>query len=300
MDSSIEVRLLDMGASRTSWDRFSSLIRDFEPDVAGFSALSCEHACLLESLQRCKSVHPGCLTVVGGPHATAFCDVLIHEPNIDVLVRGEGERTFVELLQRWRDGESFQGVQGIVFLQDGQIVETHARPFEEDLDRLPWPSWDLLDMPAYRRENNMNGILAASPYMPVISTRGCPFQCIYCYHHLGSRYRVRSVENVMAELEQLYQRHGIREIHFIDDSFNLQKERVLRICGEIVARKLRVKIAFPTGVRGDFMDEEMLVALKSAGAYRHLCRGNGQRTATEVSQEEFRSYKDFGCHRNHL
>lgn len=266
-DPRIQVRLADMHASRLSFRDLTRLYQEFDPHIAGFSALSMEHADLLEAARRCKAHNPRCLTVVGGPHATMFGDALIADPAIDVVVRGEGERTFVELLQSWADGAGLEAVRGLLFRRDGQVVDTPDRPFEPDLDALPYPAWDMLDLDAYTRANNMNGLLAAAPYMSVMTSRACPYHCAYCHRLFGTRFRQRSVENVLGELEALYHRVGIREIHLVDDCFNLNRPRAKQIADEIVARDLRFRIAFPNAVRGDLMDQELILKLKAAGAY---------------------------------
>ncbi len=267
LDPKIEIRLADMRASNMTFGDLSTLYREFEPDVVGFSSLSCEHADLIESAMRCKAWNSECLTVVGGPHASMFGDLLAHVPDIDVVVKGEGERTFVELLTAWVDAEDFHGIRGLMFREDGKVIETPPRRFEADLDSLPPPAWDLLDIPSYSRCTNMNGILAAAPYMAVMTSRGCPFQCSYCHRLFGTRFRQRSIDNVAGELEVLYHRFGIKEIHFIDDCFNLKPPRAKSIADEIVSRRLRFKIAFPNGVRGDLMDDELIEKLQAAGAY---------------------------------
>ncbi len=267
LDPKIEIRLADMQASNMAFNDLSVLYREFEPDVVGFSSLSCEHADLLESAMRCKAWNRECLTVAGGPHASMFGGLLAQVSDIDVVVKGEGERTFVELLAAWVDAKSFHGIRGLLFRDNGEIIETPSRQFEADLDSLPLPAWDLLDMHSYSRCTNMNGFLAAEPYMAVMTSRGCPFQCSYCHRLFGTRFRQRSIDNVVGELEVLYHRFGIKEIHFIDDCFNLNPSRAKSIADEIVSRRLRFKIAFPNGIRGDLMDEELIEKLKAAGTY---------------------------------
>ncbi len=266
-EPSLKVRLADMNAAKLTFTDLSRLYREFEPDVVGFSALSMEHDDLLEGVRRCKGWNPSCLTVVGGPHATMFADIVAREPAVDVVVRGEGEHTFVDLLAAWADGADWDHIQGLTFRRERELVSTPDRPFEPDLDSLPPPAWDLLDLDAYTRSTNMNGLLARAPYMSVMTSRACPFRCAYCHRLFGTRFRQRSVENVLDELETLYRVFGIREVHFIDDCFNLNRPRAMRIAEGIVDRNLRISLAFPNGVRGDLMEEDLIAALKAAGAY---------------------------------
>jgi radical SAM superfamily enzyme YgiQ (UPF0313 family) len=267
LNPDIEIRIVDMRAARLTLKQLSTLFGRFEPDVVGFSSMSCEHQVLVDALKRCKAWNPDCLTVVGGPHASMFADLLAANPDIDVLVRGEGEHTFVELLKVWADGGGFHDVKGVVFAENDGVVETPPRSHEEDLDSLPLPAWDLLDIPSFSRTTNMNTHLAAAPYAAVTTSRGCPYRCSYCHRLFGTRFRERSVENVLEELEILQHRFGVREVHFVDDCFNLKKARAMQIADEILSRGLRFKIAFPNGVRGDLMDDDLIEMLGSAGTY---------------------------------
>jgi len=291
LDPSITIRLINMHASRISFRDLSTLYGEFKPDVVGFSALSMEHGDLMEAVARCKGWDSNVLTVVGGPHATMFGDILAREPDIDVVVRGEGEYTFVELLRTYADGGDFSSVDGLVYEAEGSITETPVRTMESDLDRLPYPAWDLLDFPAYVRSNNMNGLLAASPYMTVMTTRACPFKCIYCHQLFGTRFKQRSVNHIMTELETLYHEYGIREIQFVDDCFNLNRPRAKTIADEIVKRGLKFRIAFPNGIRGDLMDVELIEKLRDAGAYMITY---AVETANERLQKLLRKDLDLG------
>lgn len=267
LDPRVDLKLVDMNASKMRFRDLARLFSEYQPDVAGFSALSMEHADLLEAVRLCKRWNKDCLVVVGGPHATMFSDLLIREPSIDVVVRGEGERTFVELLQAWANGEEWERIPGLCYRRGGEVVVTPDRPFLQDLDSLPLPAWDLLDLKAYTRSTNMNGLLARAPYMSVMTSRACPYRCAYCHRLFGTRFRQRSPESVLEELEILSRHYGVREIHFIDDCFNLNRPRAKLIAQQIVSRGLSLTLAFPNGVRGDLMDEELILGLKEAGAY---------------------------------
>ncbi len=267
-DPRIDIKLIDMCAEGKSSADVADVLLEFDPDLIGFSTLSLEHVDLIDLLDKCRAWNPERPIVVGGPHATMFGDLLVEDPRLDFIVRGEGEHTFVELLQVLRDGGDLRSVKGLLFKQDGETVDTGARPFESDLDRLPFPAWDLIDLRAFHtRATNMNGYLAATPYMPVMSSRACPYRCVYCHRIFGTRFRQRSVDNFLQELHLLRDRHGVREIHIFDDCFNLNRSRAIEICEKMVSSGLDLKMCFPNGVRGDLMDEELVRAFKAAGAY---------------------------------
>jgi anaerobic magnesium-protoporphyrin IX monomethyl ester cyclase len=267
IDPNIEMKIIDLNSKKMSAKDLAQIYKTFQPDVVGFSALSAEHMDLLEAVKILKEYDSGCPTVVGGPHATAFGDHLIADPNIDFVVQGEGEHTFVELLQILTDGGDLHKVKGLIFQEDAETVKTESRPFEANLDSIPLPAWDLVDLHEFSKPTTMNGFLAASPYAAVMSTRACPYRCVYCHSIFGKKYRERSVDNFLQELEILHDQYKVKELHIIDDCFNLREERAREICQEMVKRRFDFKIAFPNGVRGDRMSEELIRDLKSAGAY---------------------------------
>jgi anaerobic magnesium-protoporphyrin IX monomethyl ester cyclase len=266
-DPRLEVRVIDLNVRGWGVDDLGSVLREFEPDVVGLSALSVEHLDLLAAARLVKSWRRDVPVLVGGPHATTFGETLAGNTDIDFVVRGEGERTLTELLGLLRDGGDPQTIPGLLHRVDGKVTSTGARAFLDDLDSLPLPAWDLVDPRSYTRKTNMNGLLAAAPYMSVMTSRACPFECAYCHRLFGRGFRPHSVERVLEELTILRRRHGVREIHFIDDCFNLRRDRAIAICEGIVTRDLGLRIAFPNGVKGDLMPPELIAALKAAGAY---------------------------------
>jgi len=155
-------------------------------------------------------------------------------------------------------------VPGLAFRSNGSTQLTPSRPFIEDLDTISLPAYDLLDMDLYSKN------ITASPIgrrrnMTIMTTRGCPYQCIYCHNLFGKRFRAKSVDKVLEELVLLVDRYQIKHFEICDDIFNLDRDRMLEICSRIIKEKLDIRLSFPTGLRGDRMDKEMIVALRKAG-----------------------------------
>ena len=142
------------------------------------------------------------------------------------------------------------------------------RPPIADLDPLPHPAWDLVDVPAYWREQNMNGMFRHPRHMSIFTSRGCPYRCTYCHNVFGKRFQERSPENVLEEIELLYDRYGIRELHILDDIFNANRERAKEIMRRIARSGMELSIAFPNGLRGDRMDSELIALMRAAGVYK--------------------------------
>ncbi len=263
-----DIHLHDMRLDRETPAQAAARVLALAPDVVGLSSLTVEkdatHA--LAGLLRARA--PGVTVVLGGPYATSATRTAMRDPAIDYLVVGEGELTFHELLETLRGGGDVAGVRGILYRREGSVHETPARPFVQDLDALPIPSWDRVDMAAYQRVGCVDH-LTGRPWVVFYTSRGCPFKCTYCHDVFGKKFRARSPARVVEEMELLYTRYGVREFHFYDDIFNFNKARVLEICRLLRAKRWPdVALQFPNGVRADMMDVELLNALKSAGAFR--------------------------------
>ena len=241
--------------------------KTFDPDLVGFSAMSIEAGEMEDLAQMIKKEKPSCITVLGGPHASVFYDWALESGNIDFVVIGEGEETFPELLLALENGEPVERVKGLAFRKNGRVHLTEPRPFIEDLDSIPLPAWDLIDFEKYALQPSMNGYCHSPPWALIFTSRACPFKCAYCHNIFGKKVRKRSVENVMAEIELLVNQFGVRELHIVDDIFNIDLPRAKRICDEIINRGIKVKIAFPNGLRADMMDRELIKKLKQAGCY---------------------------------
>jgi anaerobic magnesium-protoporphyrin IX monomethyl ester cyclase len=262
-----EIELTEQALEDLDLDQMRERIRRFDPDLIGFSCLSVEADEMQRVARAAKEVKPGCVTVVGGPHASVFFDYALQDPNLDLAVLNEGEVTFPELLRALREDRPLDQVAGIAFKREGRLVQTPPREHVADLDSIPLPAWDLIDFKRYAVNISMNAYCHSPPVAILFTSRACPYQCNYCHSIFGKKVRYRSVANVMAEIELLTKTYGVRELHIVDDIFNLDLDRAKRICDEIVARGIQVKIAFPNGLRGDRMDRELIHKLKSAGCY---------------------------------
>ncbi len=242
-------------------------VRNFNPDLVGFSSMSMEAGQMESAAKMIKEEKPGCKTVLGGPHASVFFDWALKNGNIDYVVLNEGEETFPALLEALERNEPMDRVAGLAFMKEGQLFQTPEREFIQDLDSIPFPAWDLIDFKPYSVQITMNGYCHSTPWAMIFTTRACPFHCAYCHSIFGKKVRKRSVENVLAEIELLTQKYGVKELHIVDDIFNIDLPRAKKICDEIVDRKIKVKIAFPNGIRADMMDRELIRKLKAAGCY---------------------------------
>jgi radical SAM superfamily enzyme YgiQ (UPF0313 family) len=263
-----DIHLHDMRLDREDPARAAARVLALAPDVVGLSSLTVEKEATHQLAGLIKERAPGVTVVIGGPYATSATRTAMRDQAIDYAVVGEGEFTFHELLEALQSGGDVADVRGVLYRRDGAVHATGARPFEPDLDALPIPSWDRVDMAAYQRVGCVDH-LSGRPWVVFYTSRGCPFKCTYCHDVFGKKFRARSPAKVVEEMELLYTRYGVREFHFYDDIFNFSKPRVMEICRLITAKGWPdVSLQFPNGVRADMMDVEMLRALKGAGAIR--------------------------------
>ena len=180
------------------------------------------------------------------------------------------EETFAELLPvlAERELKNLHKVSGIAYKEKGEILKTENRPFIKDLDSLPFPAWDLVPFQKYTKYMNYGHPSRYDYSMSIFTSRACPFKCIYCHRFFGTKFRPRSAENVLEEIEILYKYYKVREIHILDDNFNLDLHRAKQICNGIISRNLNISICLHNGIRTDYMDKELIDLLVEAGLTR--------------------------------
>lgn len=263
-----EVIIFDQVTEQKNLREIEDYARRLNPDVIGISALTFEAPTIKILSKTFKEILPETPVLVGGPHATVFYDHLLENTKADVAVIGEGEETFLDFLNHYQEGQDWRDIQGIAYRDDdGKIVKNSPRPVIEDMDGLPYPAWDLINIPVYRKFGDMNDFLRSWPYMYLFSSRACPYGCIYCHRVFGKKFRARSAESTLEEIRRLTRDFGIKEIQIIDDIFNWDLERAKAICEGIIREGIKVNISFPNGVRGDRMDGELIELLARAGCY---------------------------------
>jgi radical SAM superfamily enzyme YgiQ (UPF0313 family) len=218
-----------------------------------------------------KNIDKDIITVLIGQHPSARpADCLAH-PNIDFVVVGEPEYTILELVSVLEQGimRDLEKIKGIAFTKNSETVITPPRPAIQDLDSLPFPARHLLPMETYFaavKENPPRGEIH-KPWAAMITSRGCPYNCVFCSIHtvMGKKWRARSPENVVDEIEQLVRTYHIKQIDFFDENMTLDKKRMETICDLIVKRGLDIEWYTPNGVRADTLDENLLKKMKASG-----------------------------------
>jgi radical SAM superfamily enzyme YgiQ (UPF0313 family) len=267
----VDVRVVD---ARLRFSTSEDLADEYRnADIIGISAMNLEAPEAFAIARKIKSLHPDKIVVLGGPIVQNRAkEVLQSCEAVDWVFEGESERAFPEAVARQIAGEPPSGeTPGMYYRQGDTICSPPRLDVIDDLDSLPLPAWDLLDVPAYSQRQNMLGFRKGKRYAAMFTSRGCPYSCGYCHDIFGRKTRWRSAESVLAEIELLRSSFGVDEFHIYDDIFNLNKKRLRQIFNGVAERYGEDKpyFCFPNGLRGDLLDEEDIKALKRGGAY-HL------------------------------
>jgi radical SAM superfamily enzyme YgiQ (UPF0313 family) len=252
----IEARVLDLVVFPYSKALLEETLNDFRPDAVGATCVTMSYNHAAAVLKDVKAIAPDLPTVLGGPHVTFYArETMAALPELDFIVRGEGEEAIVELARAVENGRGFDRVKGLVYREGGRVVEAEPRLPGIDADALPIPARHLLPMGRYRALG-----LATS----MTTSRGCPFKCIFCVGRqmVGAKVRYRDPVKVVDEMEYLVSLK-FPQINVADDLFTANKKHCLGVCDEIGRRGLEVK--WTSFARVDTVSPEVLRAMKQAG-----------------------------------
>lgn len=254
-----KITLDDMNAR--PYQEFKKAIEYFEADVVGISAYSQSFKVVVNLSKIVKMLLKDCLVVVGGPHATVEPDSLLKIPSIDVVVTFEGEHAMLSTVKNVEARKkTFENIPGVMFKANGVVVRNNQRLRNNDLDSLPFPARNICLNSAskpkavIKRDNSV-----------MITSRGCPYACRFCSSKnvWCGKVTYRSIENVIRELKEFYDFYGSTEMMFWDDSFTLQKSRVLDFCKKYA--KSNTPISWKAQTRVNIVDYDLLKAMRDAG-----------------------------------
>jgi len=257
-------------------------LKDYSPDVIGITCPFTEHFNdAAEVAEICKSNFPNVPVIIGGTHATMHHSEVIEEfPAFDYAVRGEGEETFVKLLDTINNDLSPEGILGVTYRDGNQVVVNPYPSLIKDLDLLPMPNRKILKMKTYFDHKKKYGLKMGGNVATVITSRGCPYECTFCNvkdiwggregdGSSGRNWRIFSVERVIKELVELYHDFGVREVSISDEQFALRPKRVHELMDAIIQKKLKgLYFTISSGLSVWFADIELLQKMKDAGMYR--------------------------------
>ncbi|MCW4002599.1 MAG: B12-binding domain-containing radical SAM protein [Candidatus Bathyarchaeota archaeon] len=236
----VEIQILDCNAERVDWKKMEERIAAFNPDVVACASLAtCNAYAVVKTLETAKRMAPKALTVTGGQHFTATAqDSLQRYPEIDAIVRNEGEQTLAELVSAHQQGAGFQNIQGISFRNGTEITHNPARPLIADLEDLPYPGYHLVKGNMHKYHfSAMSGKRA--PYALIEGARGCNHQCTFCtqWRHWQACWRLKTAKRIADEMAYCSREFGSEMIWLTDDNFGAG-QRPKEIAEEIIAKQL--------------------------------------------------------------
>ncbi|HEY3355095.1 MAG TPA: radical SAM protein [Polyangia bacterium] len=260
----VSVRVMDVAMQPGYFAKVQEVLRDFRPRIVGLRALSLTGRQLHAAARVVKEWSRGALVVAGGPYASSSPELIMEDPLIDAVCPGEGEQVIVDLAERLLTGATdLTGIPGLTCRHEGQVHRAAPAPLIADLDRLPFPDYEGLDLSAYWGKHPHTAV--GRPYASLVCSRGCPYGCIFCHTTYGRTLRHRSPEHIARECQELHARYGIRDFVVADDGFNVNLDWAKRVLRAIAALKLSPRIFFSNGLRGDIWDDEFLDLMVEAG-----------------------------------
>jgi len=266
------VKILDNLISGYQIEDIFKEIKNFNPDVVGISSHTQFIYDAYKVAEITKKYNPNCLTVIGGTHPSVLSKETLQECSfLDVVVRGEGEITFVKLIEKFEKGIGFDDVLGITFRRGDGVVFNADRPLIQDLDSLPFPAYHLLPMNKYVNDRDIPNIgedgKKRNNFATVLSSRGCPYNCIFCSSRSvwGDKWRSRSPEKVIEELKILREKYNVKVIDFADDTFTVNKNRTEKICELII--KEDVDIHWACSSRVELVNNDLINLFKDSKCF---------------------------------
>ncbi len=255
-----DVRVVDLTFAR-GLEPFDRALRSFTPEVVGVHTKTLTLPRALAIARRARA--GGAFVLAGGPDSSSRPEPYL-AGGFDAVATGEGETTLVDILQARAEGQSLFGLPGVAFLHEGTVVQGPPRPFLPDLDALPLPAWDLIDLEGYlSRWKRFTG----TRRMAVVTSRGCPFDCSWCSKPtFGRSFRQRSIRSVLQELSALRELYGVDYVRICDDVFGIQRRWTEGFLDALIAR--RWGLQFECLSRADLLRPELLPRLKEAGLRR--------------------------------
>jgi radical SAM superfamily enzyme YgiQ (UPF0313 family) len=262
-EPSYSIEIIDCPTENLDYSKIEEKIKEYKPNIVGVTVMSFTLLDALAVAKIVKKINPQIKIVFGGPHAHIFGKETLELGNSDFMVMGEGEKTFHQLVKNIDNEENLKKISGLIFYnKNHELINTGLPSLIDNLDELPFPARDLINNEKYSSVLGTSNLITT-----LITSRGCPYQCIFCDRpQLGKKFRARSAENVVNEMEECVKKYQIKEFLVYDDTFTIDRQRTVNICKEIIDRKLN--ITWDIRARVNTVDKELLALLKQAGCER--------------------------------
>ncbi|MFH1905621.1 MAG: radical SAM protein [bacterium] len=264
------VSIFDGTLKNADEEDFLKVVSDFKPDLVGVSVLTRGHNRAKKMIKTIKAQFRSLPVVIGGTQVTAAPEIVLRDLGADFAVIGEGEITILELVRALeKDKGHFERVKGLAYKDKRKgIIVTEPRELIADIDTIPFPAWHLMPPKDYRIAPILEPA-RAFPIAPILTSRGCSYNCSFCASNVTWRrkLRFRSIKNVLKEIKLLKNRYGVREIHFCDDNFTMNVKRAQEMCDTMIQERIDLPWQCPNGVRIDGLTTSLLEGMRKAGCY---------------------------------
>ena len=294
----VEAVIVDEAVEPDAWPSMAAAL-DHRPAplFVGFGAKTPGFSRVIELSERVRRQRPTVPVWIGGIHVTALPERSLEEAHAEVAVIGEAEYTVRDLVASARGERPLDEVPGILFRQAGAIRRTAERDTIRDLDALPRPAWDLIGGFERYSKNPWQVLRRGSRIAPLVTTRGCPFECTFCAVETitGRTLRRRNPEALVEELRWLKRDFGVDELHVIDDVFNVNLKHAKAVCAAIARAGLSTPFKTPNGLRADYVDAELVELMRRAGCWQV---GFGVESGDEQVLDQTRKRLDLGALEN--
>lgn len=267
-EEGVDDKLIRVGLSE---EEISKIIAEYNPDVVGVNCqFSRQHRIYHQMFSLIKKTRPGSITVAGGAHVTVCPDEVLSDPNCDYIIIGEAEESFKHFLDALNGNADVNIVDGLGRKVNGQIQINEKTKWIADLDSLPFPAYDLMDIDRYFGLPASHGLRHKNKFSPIITSRGCPAKCTFCsaLRVWGNKYRLRSVANVLKEMRLLRDKYHIEEIMFEDDNVTANPKRAKELFSSMIREGFGFIWDTPNGVGIWSVDEQMLDLIKQSGCVK--------------------------------
>ena len=217
--------------------------------------------------KKIKKIYPNCIIVVGGEHPTATIKNTLENDFIDIVVYGEGEEIFLELIQHLDQKKNFKYIKGIAYKDDqNKIIINERRERVFKIDDIPYPDWDNWSIRNYIEHQQISGVNLGRG-IPILGTRGCPYECTFCSNDKmwTKRFIMRSAKSIVDEMQYMKQKYNVSSFSFMDSTFIVNNKKVIDYCNELIKRKLNVSYQLPAGTRCEAIDQKLVEVLDKSG-----------------------------------
>lgn len=260
-NNSFQVDIIDCQVEGMDQAALSQKLELISPDIVGITVMTFTLLDVIKTIKTARKSAPSALIVLGGPHVHIFPKESASLPGVDFVFTGEADFTFRDFVEKVANDQIVTDIPGLGYRKGADIILNPPPAPIEDLDDLPIPDRRLLP---YKKYDSVLGV--RSPVTTMFTSRGCPYRCLFCDRpHLGKNFRARSAKSVIEEF-QICCDLGIGEILVYDDTFTVDRQRVMDICQGIIDRKL--DIYWDIRARVNTVDKKMLKLLKKAGCRR--------------------------------